>query len=145
MLKKINLVIKTESRYYNVLKHMKCSTKTIDKLAIVEYNNDEVMIMKLIYSVLEDERKRNEYMIKRYEKELSLLPKGKITPKITKANTYYYLKYRDGQKVCAKYIGINEEDIAIVAEQLERRKIVERLIKELKIEQAKIRKMEAIV
>ena len=101
--------------------------------------------MKLIYSVLEDERKRNEYMIKKYEKELSLLPKGKITPKITKANTYYYLKYRDGQKVCAKYIGINEEDIAIVAEQLERRKIVERLIKELKIEQVKIRKMEAIV
>ena len=117
----------------------------IDKLSIVEYNKDEVMIMKLIYSVLEDERKRNEYMIKKYEKELSLLPKGKITPKITKANTYYYLKYRDGQKVCAKYIGINEEDIAIVAEQLERRKIVERLIKELKIEQVKIRKMEAIV
>ena len=63
------------------------------------------MIMKLIYSILEDERKRNEYMIKRYEKELSLLPKGKITPKITIANTYYYLKYRDGQRVCANYIG----------------------------------------
>ena len=124
---------------------MKCSTKTIDKLAIVEYNNDEVMIMKLIYSVLEDERKRNEYMIKRYEKELSLLPKGKITPKITKANTYYYLKYRDGQKVCAKYIGTNKEDIALVKEQLERRKVVEGLVKELKAEQAKIRKMEAIV
>ena len=54
--------------------------------------------MQLIYSVLEDERKRNEYMLKRYEEELSLLPKGKITPKITKVNTYYYLKYRDGQK-----------------------------------------------
>ena len=114
-------------------------------MVLVEYNNGEVMIMLLIYSVLEDERKRNEYMLERYEKELSLLPKGKITPKITKANTYYYLKYRDGQKVCAKYIGMKKEDIALVAEQLERRKVVEEIIKELKVEQAKIRKMEAIV
>ena len=130
---------------YIVSKKSKCSTKAIDKKAVVEYNNGEVMIMQLIYSVLEDERKRNEYMLERYEKELSLLPKGKITPKITKANTYYYLKYRDGQKVCAKYIGMNEEDIALVAEQLKRRKVVESLVKELKAEQAKIRKMEAIV
>lgn len=103
------------------------------------------MIMKLIYSILEDEIKRNEYMLERYENELSLLPKGKITPKITKANTYYYLKYRDGQKVCAKYIGTNKKDIALVKEQLERLKVVEGLVKELKAEQAKIRKMEAIV
>lgn len=130
---------------YIISKISKCSTKIVDKTIIVEYNNGEVMIMQLIYSVLEDERKRNEYMLERYEKELSLLPKGKITPKITKANTYYYLKYRDGQKVCAKYIGMNEEDIALVAEQLERRKVVEGLVKELKAEQAKIRKMEAIV
>lgn len=130
---------------YIISKISKCSTKTVDKMIVVEYNNGEVMIMQLIYSVLEDERKRNEYMLERYEKELSLLPKGKITPKITKANTYYYLKYRDGQKVRAKYIGMNEEDIALVAEQLERRKVVEGLVKELKAEQAKIRKMEAIV
>lgn len=101
--------------------------------------------MQLIYSVLEDERKRNEYMLRRYENELLLLPKGKITPKITKANTYYYLKYRDGRKVRAKYIGMNEEDVALVAERLERRKVVEGLIKELKAEQSKIRKMEAII
>ena len=101
--------------------------------------------MQLIYSILNEERKRNEYMLERYEKELSLLPKGKITPKITKTNTYYYLKYREGKKVCAKYIGINDEDIAIVSEQLHRRKVVESLIKELKIELIKIRKMEAII
>ena len=59
--------------------------------------------------------------------------------------TYYYLKYRNGQKVCAKYIGVNPEDIALIEEQLERRKVVEGLVKELKAEQAKIRKMEAIV
>lgn len=101
--------------------------------------------MQLIYSVLEDERKRNNYMIEKYEKELSLLPKGKISPKITKANTYYYLKYREGKKVCAKYIGMNEKDIAHIREKLERRKVVEGLVKELKLEREKIRKMEAIV
>lgn len=101
--------------------------------------------MQLIYSVLEDERKRNEYMLEKYEKELALLPKGKISPKITKANTYYYLKYRDGQKVCAKYIGTKKENISLVAEQLARRKVVERLVKELKIEQEKIMKMEELL
>ena len=130
---------------YIISKISKCSTKTVDKMIIVEYNNGEVMRMQLIYSVLEGERKRNEYMLERYEKELSRLPKGKITPKITKANTYFYLKYRDGQKVCAKYIGMSEEDVALVAEQLERRKVVQGLVKELKAEQAKIKKMEAIV
>ena len=101
--------------------------------------------MQLIYTVLQEERKRNEYMLERYQKELSQLPKGKLTPKITKANTYYYLKFRDGNKVCAKYIGINEDDIQVVIEQLERRKVVEEIIKELKSEQAKIKKMEAII
>ena len=101
--------------------------------------------MQLIYTVLQEERKRNEYMLERYQKELSQLPKGKLTPKITKANTYYYLKFRDGNKVCAKYIGMNEDDIQVVIEQLKRRKVVEEIIKELKSEQAKIKKMEAII
>lgn len=101
--------------------------------------------MKLIYSVLEDERKRSEYMLERYELELSSLPKGKLVPKITKTNTYYYLKYRDGKKIRAKYIGINKDDINHILEQLERRKIVEALIKELMKEQEKIKKMEAII
>ena len=47
--------------------------------------------------------------------------------------------------MCAKYIGMNEENIAIVEEQLERRKVVERIVKELKEEQAKIKEMEAII
>ena len=119
--------------------------KTINKAVIVEYNDGEVILVQLIYSILENERKRNEYMLKRYEEELSLLPKGKITPKIAKVNTYYYLKYRDGQKVCAKYIGMNKEDVSLISEQLERRKVVEAIIKELKSEQAKIKKMEAIL
>ena len=37
----------------------------------LEYNNVEVIIMKLIYTVLQEERKRNEYMLERYQKELS--------------------------------------------------------------------------
>ena len=55
----------------------------------VEYNNVEVIIMQLIYTVLQEEKKRNEYMLERYQKELSQLPKWKLTAKITKANTYY--------------------------------------------------------
>lgn len=99
--------------------------------------------MQLIYSILENERKRNEYMLEKYEKELSLLPKGKLTPKITKSNTYYYLKYRESQKVCSKYIGIKENDFLQVKEQLKKRKAVKGIIRDIKIEQGKIKKMEA--
>ena len=47
--------------------------------------------------------------------------------------------------MCAKYIGMNKEDVSLISEQLERRKVVEAIIKELKSEQAKITKMEAIL
>lgn len=101
--------------------------------------------MKLIYTFLNEEKKRNEYMLEKYENELLLLPRGKITPRITKTNTYYYLKYRNGKKVCAKYIGTKDDDLTELIEQLERRKIVEGFVKELKKEQEKLKKMEAII
>ena len=101
--------------------------------------------MKLIYTFLNEEKKRNEYMLEKYENELLLLPRGKITPRITKTNTYYYLKYRNGKKVCAKYIGTKDDDLTELIEQLERRKIVEGFVKELKKEQEKLKKMEAMI
>ena len=36
----------------------------------VEYNNVKVIIMKLIYTVLQEERKRNEYRLERYQKRI---------------------------------------------------------------------------
>lgn len=55
--------------------------------------------MQLIYTVLQEERKRNEYMLERYQKELSQLPKWKLTLKSQKQ-----IHIINGNRLCTKYI-----------------------------------------
>lgn len=95
--------------------------------------------------VLNLEEKRNKNMIDGYTKELESLARGKIIKKIVNSNTYYYLYYRSGKKVISKYIGKTKESTIALQEQLERRKQVEEIIKKLKDEEIKIKKMESIL
>jgi len=96
-------------------------------------------------NVLKKEQIRNQRMINEYIKELDLLPKGKIVPKSIKGNIYYYLYYREGKKVISKYVGKNEDSLKNVREQLERRNQIEMMIKMLKEEQIKIKKLEGLL
>ena len=71
--------------------------------------------------------------------EMSDLPKGSIQPYKRKDTIYYYLAYRDGNKVKRTYIGregdpVIEETRAL----LESRKRLEAYLKALKKEQAAI-------
>ena len=84
-------------------------------------------------------------MINEYSKELETLARGKIATKKVKGNTYYYLYYREGKKVISKYIGKDEESIISIQEQLDRRGQIEEIIKLLREEEIKIKKMEAIL
>ena len=72
-------------------------------------------------------------MLARYHETLSELPKGTISEKLIKGNTYYYLKYRDGKKVISKYVG--KDKIQEVRELVEKRRHIEALIKSLTEEQ----------
>lgn len=96
-------------------------------------------------TVIFREKARNENMITEYKKELEALPRGKITPKTINGKTYYYLYYRDGKKVVSKYICKDEESLIALREKLTRRSQIEEIIKKLKEEKAKIKKMEAIL
>lgn len=84
-------------------------------------------------------------MIAEYSRELEALPKGSIKPKRVKDRTYYYLVFRDGDKVITKYIGKDEEALIPIREQLSRRKQVEEILKKLKEENAQIKRLEAIL
>lgn len=44
-------------------------------------------------------------MLKRYEEELCLLPKGSLSKRKIKGNEYYYLVYRENGKFKSKYKG----------------------------------------
>ena len=96
-------------------------------------------------TVISREEPRNENKITEYTKELETLPRGKINPKTVNGKTYYYLYYRDGKKVVSKYIGKDEESLTAVREQLTRRSQIEEIIKKLKEEKAKIKKLEAML
>ena len=58
-----------------------------------------------IKSVLKEELSNSLKMQKRYEKELSKLPKGSISKRNIKGHIYYYLVYREDGKFKSVYKG----------------------------------------
>ncbi len=99
--------------------------------------------MSVLAALLSKEENRNENMIAEYSRELETLPKGSIKPKKVNNKIYYYLTFRNGDKVITKYIGKDEESLVSIREQLARRKQVENILKKLKEEKAQIKKLGA--
>ena len=62
-----------------------------------------------------------------------------------KDKIYYYLLFREGDKVITKYLGKNEEALSLIKEHLERRKQLERMLQKLKEEKTQIKKLEAML
>ena len=58
-----------------------------------------------IKEILREELENSLQMLKRYEEELSLLPKGSLSKRKIKGNEYYYLVYRDNGKFKSEYKG----------------------------------------
>lgn len=92
------------------------------------------MILNLILHTVAQEKQRIEYMLLKYQNELSSLPKGTISEKKVGEKTYYYLKYRDGKKVVSSYVSKNE--IENVRALVEKRRHIETMVKSLQEEKA---------
>lgn len=86
---------------------------------------------KVISGMLQDELKRCQEMLVSLEKSVSVLPKGVINERKkqykNKVYSYYYLKYREGEKVFNKHIVKNE--LQNILKKLEMRKKYEKEIK----------------
>ena len=82
--------------------------------------------MALVFDILDEERRRLLELISRYKQMISNLPKGSLSKKRRWNREYYYLAYRDGNKVRFDYVGsINSESVQVVKQQLEQRKVLE--------------------
>lgn len=90
--------------------------------------------MNLILYTIKQEKRRIEYMIQKYQEELSSLPKGVISIKKVGEKTYYYLKYRDGKKVISQYV--RKGEIEGVCALVEKRQHIEAMMKSLQEEKA---------
>lgn len=92
------------------------------------------MELNLILHTVMQEKQRIEYMLIKYQNELSTLPRGTISKKIVGEKTYFYLKYRDGKKVVSKYI--SKMEIENVRTLVEKRRHIETMVKSLQEERA---------
>lgn len=96
-----------------------------------------------IDTVLEKERKRNEYMRLAYKKRILELPRGSLVVRELNGRKYCYLQYREGKKVIQKYAGTIEQEEVIRAKIAERKHLIS-LVSMLEEENKRIEKMEAI-
>lgn len=101
--------------------------------------------MNMLKSLITKEENRNKNMIEEYKIELMTLPKGSIRKKKIKNHIYYYLVFREKDKVISKYIGKDEKTILLVKEKLVRRKQIEEILKKLNEEKMQINKLEALL
>ncbi len=78
-------------------------------------------------------------MIGEYRKVKDSLPKGTLSPKKIGNQTYYYLKYRDGDRIVSDYV--HKEDLENLTELIEHRKHTDVMIRSLKDELKKAKSL----
>ena len=66
--------------------------------------------MKVLKGVLKEELANSLQMKRNYERELAKLPKGSLIKKNVRGHEYFYLAYRDGEKVKFIYKGKVSKD-----------------------------------
>ena len=84
--------------------------------------------MSIFEEVLEEEYDRSMRLSGHIEEELASLPKGSVRARNIKGHEYYYLTYRDGDKVRSNYIPADQ--VAEVRQKVERRKQLKVALKE---------------
>ena len=97
--------------------------------------------MNVILGTLIEEKQRNVRMQKNCIDEIAKLPKGSLSVKRIGKNEYCYLKYRQGKKFVSKYIGKCDERIEELKQQIEKRRYLEKLLRNLKDEYKLITKV----
>jgi hypothetical protein len=94
-----------------------------------------------VYGMLQEEKQRNLEMQETYKQEIMSLPKGSIIIKSVSGNEYYYLKYRQNQKIKTDYLGKDAKIIESVQREIEKRKHLQEVLKRLRVEYKQICKI----
>ena len=98
--------------------------------------------MSVLYDSILDNLKRNLSNQELYSKQLNNLPKGKIVIRKKRKSDYYYLEFREKEKILYKYLGpVLIFDISDIQSQIKERKILNERIKRLKIEEKEMMKV----
>jgi hypothetical protein len=86
--------------------------------------------MEVLKGILDESKEYYEKEQKELDKEISKLPKGSIKKRKLGNKFYYYLQYREGDKILQDYLGKSEPKEII--NKLKKRKALEKELKKVK-------------
>lgn len=91
--------------------------------------------MGIMVDVIKDEYRRLNELIELYDKKISAFPKGSISKKEKQNRVYYYLAYRDHDRVKFDYLGKeSSEKYKEISQKIDQRHRYEKKRKEVKEE-----------
>lgn len=97
--------------------------------------------MSVVLEAIKENLQRNLHIQKLYSKNMQNLRKGSVTVKIINGNEYYYLVYREGEKVKTDYIGVKgKTELDSIKKELKLRENYRKQILQLKKEEKELRK-----
>ena len=94
--------------------------------------------MSILEDVLIEEYNRCERIKQLYLENIESLPKGCLSQKKISGKIYMYLQHREGAKIVSQYVPY--EQVEEVRKQIERRRRLQKGIRECEADQKKIRK-----
>ncbi len=95
----------------------------------------------VFHGMVEEEYDRTLRMIGVYEEKKAALPKGSVQEKTRGKQVYYYLVYRDGNKVINDYIGKDINKVDELREKILDRKELEKTLNRLYTEKREMEYM----
>ena len=94
----------------------------------------------IIDKLLKQEIIRNERMQDDYRLEIAKLPNGSLSVIVRNEKSYCYLRYRKDGKVVSEYVGNGDQE-EILIEQIDKRKHLYQMLKALKLEHSRLKRM----
>jgi hypothetical protein len=88
-------------------------------------------VIKVIFDLLVAESRKNLQLQRELENNISRLPRGSIKERKVKVKTYYYLAYRENNKVINKYIGVEPLEAKKLSRLILERKAFKNQLKQL--------------
>jgi hypothetical protein len=97
--------------------------------------------MSIVKDILRDERDRLSLLKDQIENEIGSLPKGSLSRKKRSNRFFFYLFYREGDKVIFKYVGKEDSPkVRSLEKDIKKRRKLEQRLREIKVALKNIRR-----
>lgn len=87
----------------------------------------------VVKGVLQEELERSLVLKKKYEEKLNNYPQGYLLARKRAGSIYYYLSYREGERILQKYLGVlSHEEVKKYKDQIKNKHALKKQLAEVK-------------